>query len=250
MSDFDRAVAFLRAGERLLADRVEPLPWGEAVLTPSLPRVYDGSFVVVESAVAAPEVAKETDRVLGSAGLGHRRVNVADERIAARLTPVFDDLGWEAQGLLVMALRATPEPEPVGGLEEVDPAELEELRAEAIRSYPWGSADVVEQLLERDRRRAERMTVRAFAVRADGRLVSQALLFRDGSDVAQVENVETLEAYRGRGYAKATVTGAIHAAGDAGLVFLVADAEDWPQQLYRRLGFEAVGQEAQFLRRA
>jgi hypothetical protein len=30
-------------------------------------------------------------------------------------------------------------------------------------------------------------------------------------------------------------------AQDADLVFLLADAEDWPRELYARLGFETVG---------
>jgi hypothetical protein len=31
------------------------------------------------------------------------------------------------------------------------------------------------------------------------------------------------------------------------LTFLVADADDWPQRLYERLGFETVGRYARFL---
>jgi hypothetical protein len=38
-----------------------------------------------------------------------------------------------------------------------------------------------------------------------------------------------------------------HAAGDD-LTFLVADADDWPQRLYERLGFETVGRYARFLK--
>jgi hypothetical protein len=39
-----------------------------------------------------------------------------------------------------------------------------------------------------------------------------------------------------------------HAAGNE-LTFLVADADDWPQRLYEKLGFETVGRYARFLRR-
>ena len=249
MSDFARAISFLRESDRAVADRVEPLPWGEALLTPSLPQVYDANFVVVESDVEADEAAAAADRVMGDAGLGHRRLNLADDDIAARLAPGLGGLGWEAQPLLVMTLRSVPAPETATPVEEVEPADLDEMRAEAMHSYPWRTAGLADQLLELDRRRARSMSVRAFAVRADGRLVSHALLFRNDSDVAQVENVETLEAYRGRGYAKAAVTAAIEAASDASLIFLVAEAEDWPKHLYRKLGFEAVGREWQFLKR-
>jgi hypothetical protein len=32
------------------------------------------------------------------------------------------------------------------------------------------------------------------------------------------------------------------------LTFLVADADDWPQRLYERLGFETVGRYGRFLK--
>jgi len=34
----------------------------------------------------------------------------------------------------------------------------------------------------------------------------------------------------------------------AGLVFLLADQDDWPRHLYGRLGFDPVGPEWEFLR--
>ena len=57
------------------------------------------------------------------------------------------------------------------------------------------------------------------------------------------EDVGTLEEHRGRGYASAVVLHAAELARRAGadFVFLVADAQDWPQHLYRRLGFEPIG---------
>ncbi len=118
MSDFDRSIRFLRATDRLLADRVETLAWGEALLTPTLPRVHDGNFVVVESDVGADEVAAEADRVMGGIGLHHRRVNLADDEVAARLAPGLGGLGWEAQRFLIMAVRTRPAPQAVAGVEE------------------------------------------------------------------------------------------------------------------------------------
>ena len=117
MSDFDRSIRFLRATDRLLADRVETLAWGEALLTPTLPRLHDGNFVVVESDVGADEVAA-ADRVMGGIGLHHRRVNLADDEVAARLAPGLGGLGWEAQRFLIMAVRTRPAPQAVAGVEE------------------------------------------------------------------------------------------------------------------------------------
>ena len=83
---------------------------------------------------------------------------------------------------------------------------------------------------------------RCFGVRGDDRVVSGCHLYSDGV-VAQVEDVSTLPECRGRGYARALVSAAIEPARAGGHepVFVVADADDWPQELYRRMGFDAVG---------
>ena len=61
--------------------------------------------------------------------------------------------------------------------------------------------------------------------------------------VAQVEHVDTLEEFRGRGIASSLVLRAVAEARMAGadLVCIEADLEDWPISLYRRLGFVGIG---------
>ena len=89
---------------------------------------------------------------------------------------------------------------------------------------------------------AARAGTRFFAAELDGVLAGYCELYlHDG--VAQVEDVNTLEGFRNRGAGRAFVLGAIAAARAAGadLVWLLADAEDWPQHLYATLGFEDVG---------
>jgi GNAT superfamily N-acetyltransferase len=73
----------------------------------------------------------------------------------------------------------------------------------------------------------------------------------DGVRIAMVENVGTLPQYRERGLAKAAVSAAVAAAEDWGaeLITVPADADDWPQLLYHRLGFEPVGTQLNFTRR-
>jgi len=79
--------------------------------------------------------------------------------------------------------------------------------------------------------------------------VAAADLYSDGR-IAQVEEVATLPAHRGHGYASAVVLRAVEVALASGhdLVFLEADARDWPKDLYARLGFEEVGRTWSFLR--
>jgi ribosomal protein S18 acetylase RimI-like enzyme len=58
--------------------------------------------------------------------------------------------------------------------------------------------------------------------------------------------------HRGRGYASAVVLRSVGEARARGaeLVFLVADAEDWPKELYRRLGFDEIGANIKLLKTA
>jgi predicted GNAT family acetyltransferase len=67
-------------------------------------------------------------------------------------------------------------------------------------------------------------------------------LLTTGDGVGQVESVYTAIGHRGHGLASAVVRAAIAAAHERGddLVMIMADAEDWPQRLYERLGFETV----------
>jgi len=253
--DRERALAFIRAHDRALADRVETFAWGEALLTPSLPLVHDANFLLVHALprrVGAAELAHEGERVMGGAGLGHRRVNVDDEATAGRLASQFAERGWEHEQFLVMSLQTGPDRAVDSSVaHEIDPELLLGMRAESIRAWRPDER-LVEQLLALDARRRDVTEVRAFAVLVDGHPVSHAYLYRDGPDgaVAQVEDVATLPEHRGRGYARAVVTRAAQAAAGAEFVFLVTSATDWPQHLYRKLGFEAVGTEDRFLSRS
>jgi len=132
----------------------------------------------------------------------------------------------------------------------VDEPTLRPLWAEGISSQPWASEPLVQQILEHRRDVGKAIPTGLFAAEADGRLVAHAELYSEDG-VGQVENVLTLPDYRGRGLARSLVLHAVaesHAAGND-LTFLVADADDWPEQLYERLGFETVGRYARFLRR-
>jgi ribosomal protein S18 acetylase RimI-like enzyme len=85
------------------------------------------------------------------------------------------------------------------------------------------------------------------AVRSsDGAVVAHVDLYvRDG--YAQVEELMTAPAARGRGFGSALVVDAMHRAG-GNRVFIVADLDEWPKQMYRRLGFADLGVIATFSR--
>jgi hypothetical protein len=134
----------------------------------------------------------------------------------------------------------------VPGVREVGLDEIEALRRELIaEEMPDGIDEVeatVDQLYELGVRYGAAGGDRWFIAPGAGEPLSACRLLRQGR-IGQVEDVGTLERGRERGYAQAIVTAAVAAAQAAGdtTVFLTADAADWPQLLYARLGFEKVG---------
>jgi GNAT superfamily N-acetyltransferase len=115
---------------------------------------------------------------------------------------------------------------------------------------PWATSDETVRVFTEQHGKYERVIgARFFVVRLEDALAGNCELYVDGLD-AQVENVATLEEFRGQGVARATVLGAVNAAREAGVQhpFIVADEADWPKDLYARLGFDRVGRTWQFLR--
>lgn len=243
MRELEQARAFVRALPLRLAEDVVPCRFGSVAFVRSLPRVYWLNLLSVNPGVRATagELAAEADRVQGPAGLHHRNVAIYDD-VGHAVEDGFRELGWKVERLMIMA--HTRPAEPGGGtVVEVSPEELEPVWAAGIRETPYGrDEDVVRQLVAAQHRRRRGVAVRYFAACVAGEIASYCELFSDGR-TAQVESVMTLERFRGRGLAKAIVSRAVAEArrADHSLVFLEADDEDWPKELYRRLGFEPLG---------
>ena len=252
MSEFKRAFALMDVIDERTAERLEPTPYGPVIVHTRLARVHDLNFLRAEEPgdATAEELAAEAERVQGAAGIGHRRVNVRGEEQRERLEPQFVERGWEPQRFVLMVQRREPDRPAEHEVREVDEPTLRPLWAEGISSQPWASEPLVQQILEHRRDVGKAIPTRLFAAEADGRLAAHAELYSEGG-VGQVENVLTLPDYRGRGLARSLVLHAVaesHAAGND-FTFLVADADDWPQRLYEKLGFETVGRYARFLKR-
>ncbi len=244
------ALAFVCANERAVAGELVQLEdlgpegiTGWAVIDRERPLVWDANYLWVQRAGAADAVALTAlaEQVQGSVGLAHRLVLVADEAAGATLTPGFLELGWKAAPYVVMAHRHERLLGDAGPAREASQAEVAAARRVTIAAEPWGSAEVAEQINARDALIDAVAAGRYFAADCEGVVASHCQLW-SGEGVAQVENVATERGYRNRGLARAVVSLATAAGrARAELVFLLADASDWPQHLYRRLGFESVG---------
>jgi ribosomal protein S18 acetylase RimI-like enzyme len=251
MADFLERIHRFERDIEMAGSRNLDSPFGVGVLEPSLPRRHDSNYLLVERlplGAGAEEVAADADRILGEAGVAHRAAFTFDEELAVKLEPGFRELGWNVRHHIWMAQLRAPERDADRSLvREVTEADLRPARSAEIVSQPWGSPEVARELLDAKLLVAQRADTRFFGVVVDGEIVSWADLYV-AQGVGQVEDVATKEEHRGHGYATAVVLHAADQARASGadLVFLVADDEDWPKELYRRLGFETVGRLTKF----
>lgn len=227
MSAAEQALAFSRRLCEERAGRVERYPWGTGVFTDDLPRIYDLNYVYADRVVGEAEV----DAAM--AHCRHRKVVVHD--------PAVPDLPltWPLKPrYLVMALRRGADRPATGLAREVDADTYHRFRAPVA---------AVPEMAELPARTARVVDLRFFCAFEGAEPVAGCELYRR-DDVAQVEDVFTLEAHRGRGRARAVVLAAVEAAADAGLVFLFTDERETVWRLYEKLGFDTVGVERMWVR--
>jgi ribosomal protein S18 acetylase RimI-like enzyme len=245
----ERIHRYFRHAEEGVCDEVAATPHGTALLTPSLPLVWQVNAIRVEDpSASARELAAEADQVM--AAFDHRKLVVQDEELGAKLAPGFEKLGWNVFRILIMLRRRRPDrsPQPGTGAEvsrEVGAATLAAFR----REQPFGwQEEAVRQLAEMDARFDRVLAARDFASPPGDPACVCRLYTHDG--LAQVDEVGTLQARRRRGHARAAVAAAADTAAAEGAdeVMLVTDAADWPQQLYRSLGFDEIGATYEFLK--
>ena len=236
-----RAYDLLARGD-MGGTRVVETPHGRAVYTDEFPRRHDGNYLWVEREGEPEELVAEASR------LDRRVLFVPDPELADRLAPWFEERSWRIERHLVMAqLREADKEADLGLVSEVAEEDLRPARTRVVEGQPWATPEVLEQLFAAKALIGRRVQARFFAVVVDGEVVSYADLYQDGAD-AQVEDVGTLPEQRGHGYATAVVLAAVTEARQAGAEFvcLVADLNDWPKELYRRLGFDDVGHYTKF----
>ena len=238
-----RALDFERRLHRGACERAVAHPLGEAFFTPAIEQMWVLNQLFVDARATAPALAAALDELYGH--VRHRRATTALPAVGAALAPAFAAVGWQIQRNVLMALRRERDRPPEPGLaREVDGRALRAVEAKTIAEEGNRSPELVEQLLDGRAAFARAGRARYFVGAVDGVDACHATLYSDGV-IAQVEDVGTVTAFRGRGLARAVCCAAIDAALAAGheLVIIAADDEDWPKGLYGRLGFDVVGRE-------
>ncbi len=239
------ALAFERDCYVRAAASATPHPLGVALRDDAVPDAHIVNMLCVTVATAEPaallDALEETQ-----AGLGHRKAQVDAAALGAALRAPLAAAGFTAERHVVMVLRRSPDRAAGPGLaREAGVAAHAEVENASTREFPHGRDEAVVQQLTRARaavRAAAPRGTRRFVGTADGVPAAHATLL-SGDGVAQLEDVGTLAAHRGRGLGRAVCTLALDAARGDGtpLVFVVADADDWPRELYAKLGFDPVG---------
>jgi RimJ/RimL family protein N-acetyltransferase len=237
--------SFKRAVQDAVAERQVPSAHGTGLFCDSIPDVWDENYLRIEDLVSAEVHASEADLLMEP--FWHRRVTFDGPPDGFHVA--FAELGWAHSTHLVMP-HVDP-PDRIGtttGVREVSLGDIAPAHRRVTLSESYGTPALADQLLEAKRRLGDALRTRYFAVFDGDLAVSFCQLFDDGR-TAQIEDVNTLTSYRGRGLARSVVQRALEVAKtDCDVVFLEALADDWPRELYRKLGFRVVDESQYFTR--
>lgn len=154
--------------------------------------------------------------------------------------------GWTVERHVAMVPRRAPDrPPPPHEVAELPATRTAASRRRAMRDEPWGDPATIDGVLAANEALSAARREREFAsLDSDGEPMGMAKLFTDPEGlIGQIEDVVTVPAARNRGHARTVVAAALEASQAAGheLTFLWADEDDWPHQLYRRMGWDVVG---------
>ncbi len=232
----DRIRGFRRLLEARASERTVPTAHGMGHLTDSAPDVYDANYLTAEGAPAAV-LAAEADTLLEA----HRHRRVIVEGGVPGLAAEFAALGYDLATHLVLAHEREPDRlVDTSFVREVPLDELLPARTAATLAEPWGDEEIARQLNHAKRLVSAVVPTRFFAALVDGEVAGYCEL-RELDGVAQIEDVEVLERFRGRGLGRAVVQRALEEGRRRSeIVWLEALADDWPRELYAKLGFHLV----------
>jgi ribosomal protein S18 acetylase RimI-like enzyme len=229
-----RARAWRDGAHAAVCDVIEPWAHGTVVRATRHPSYYDFNAVRVEEdpAMGVDALVAFADEAL--AGLEHRRVDIDLIDVAEPLRPGFEAKGWKAIRLLWMRHESPPPPGSDIAVRAVPYDAIHDLRV------AWHEEESPDQdgseYLAQAREVALSREVRVLAVYEAGAPVAFAQLEQDGA-AAEITQVYVHPRYRGRGCGTAMTRTAIEAAGDVRDLWIVADDDDRPKELYARLGF-------------
>jgi ribosomal protein S18 acetylase RimI-like enzyme len=229
-----------------LCDVIEPWEHGEVLLATAYPNYWNYNVVQVagDPGLSAAELIAVADEKL--ARFNHRRVDFLDAGAAERVRADLEAAGWRASRLVYMVHSGELPPGETLPVDEVDYDAVIDLRRE------WNAEDfpTVDQEDHLHVAKEVSMTrgVKVIASLEDGEPVGFAQVeYIDGD--AEITQVFVSAKDRGSGRGTAITRAAIESAlGEVNDLFIIADDEDRPKELYRRLGFRPAWVTTEFTR--
>jgi ribosomal protein S18 acetylase RimI-like enzyme len=241
------AVRYARRIDALGTDDQGTWSGGEWYRARTLPHVYDANHLIVLDhgfAMSIEEVTAAADEI--QAGMPNRIVEFVVCAESEALAAAFRTAGWLDEPLGIMVRHREPDRRvDTSWVQAVDAISMRSARTASLSDEPWATPDAVAQVREKQERVARGIPTTHLAVIDRAAVVSYCEVYRI-DDVAQIESVATVPEHRRRGHARAVVSRALELSADRRLVFLGMDPEDWPQQLYARLGFDDIGRVARY----
>lgn len=245
-TDLHRIAEFRGSFARRQAATTTEIPGGVVVLDPRFAASYVNNQIIVDGTQTPSDLLALAETTLGD--LPHRRITFLDDAAGKACLPALTAAGYAHETELIMCHSpSNPGRASAPGL-PTQQVTLAELRPALIKQQRVWTPDaddaVADQLVNR---RSARLLgaprVSFLAVRDEnGDIGSSADFYRDPDrGIAQIEELVTADTHTRRGYAGALLATAIQQAADCDLLFLIADADDWPHTWYARRGFATIG---------
>ncbi len=239
--------AWRDATQAAVCDVLRPWAHGTIARATRYPDYWDLNVVRVEDdpAMSVDGLTALADEAL--AGLGHRRLDFDLPSAAEPLRAEFEASGWRATRLVWMRHEGTPPAAPQIPVETVSFDAVQELRA------AWHQEDFPGhdpgRYPDQARAVAQLRDAQVLTASAGGVPVGFAQLERHGS-AAEITEVYVGPPHRGAGRGTALTRAAVAAAIEAGVedLWICAEDEGRPKQLYSRLGFRPAWTTVEFLR--
>jgi GNAT superfamily N-acetyltransferase len=234
-----RGRAWRHSTHTAICDVIEPWEHGTVVRASRYPSYYDFNLVRVEDepGLSAAELMAVADRALD--GLDHRRLDFDLIEAGAARRADFEAAGWKTMRLLWMRHESAPPPGPEIEVEEVAYDEVHTLRVAWHQEDFPGVDPASYHASAREVAMARGAQVLAVRDPDSGEPIAFAQLERDVG-VAEITQVYVHPDHRGGGRGTAMTRAAIEAARGADDLWIAADDEGRPKELYARLGFRPV----------
>jgi GNAT superfamily N-acetyltransferase len=241
-----RARAWHHTVQAKVCDVLETWDHGTVVRATRYPSYFYLNVVRVEEDPQMSVDALVTFADEALAGLDHRRVDIEPAGVAQSMRTAFKARGWMTQRLVWMRHDGSRPPRQDRiAVEEVDFDAVNALRV-AWTGEDFPDLELGDYLTEA-REVAGILDARVLAVMEAGAPVAFAQVERVDRSV-EITQVYVHRDHRGRGLGTALTCAAIEAVRDVDELWIVADDEGRPKQLYSRLGFRPAWTKVECLR--